>query len=80
MLVASPLGAWGGRWAIGGRGRNIVRRHAESLFSGAWPRRDGVVMNSSQPNLRLRLARPEDMPVLSALMDRAIGEIGRAHV
>ena len=32
-------------------------------------------MNSSQPNLRLRLARPEDMPVLSALMDRAIGEL-----
>ncbi len=26
-------------------------------------------------NLRLRLARPEDMPVLSALMDRAIGEL-----
>lgn len=25
--------------------------------------------------LRLRLARPEDMPVLSALMDRAIGEL-----
>lgn len=32
-------------------------------------------MNSSVPALTLRLARPEDMPVLSALMDRAIGEL-----
>lgn len=32
-------------------------------------------MNSSVPTLTLRLARPDDMPVLSALMDRAIGEL-----
>jgi len=32
-------------------------------------------MNSSVPTLTLRLARSEDMPVLSALMDRAIGEL-----
>lgn len=32
-------------------------------------------MNSSVHALTLRLARPEDMPVLSALMDRAIGEL-----
>lgn len=32
-------------------------------------------MKSSVPALRLRLARPDDMPVLSALMDRAIGEL-----
>ena len=32
-------------------------------------------MNSSVPTLNLRLARSEDMPVLSALMDRAIGEL-----
>ena len=32
-------------------------------------------MNSSAPALTLRLARPDDMPVLSALMDRAIGEL-----
>ncbi len=34
-------------------------------------------MNSSAPALNLRLARPEDMPVLSILMDRAIGELLR---
>ena len=32
-------------------------------------------MSSTAPTLRLRLARPDDMPVLSALMDRAIGEL-----
>nr|WP_295108382.1 GNAT family N-acetyltransferase [uncultured Caulobacter sp.] len=32
-------------------------------------------MNSSEPALTLRLARADDMPVLSALMDRAIGEL-----
>ncbi|MET3665009.1 GNAT family N-acetyltransferase [Caulobacter sp. 1776] len=41
-------------------------------------------MNSSAPNpnpsLRLRLARPDDMPVLSALMDRAIGELLQAFL
>lgn len=39
-------------------------------------------MNSSVPtlNLRLRLARPEDMPALSALMDRAIGELLQAFL
>lgn len=37
-------------------------------------------MNSSVPALRLRLARPEDMPVLSALMDRAIGELLEAFL
>ena len=34
-------------------------------------------MNSSAPAMNLRLARPEDMPVLSVLMDRAIGELLR---
>ena len=34
-------------------------------------------MNSSAPALNLRLARPEDMPILSVLMDRAIGELLR---
>lgn len=34
-------------------------------------------MTIPHPNLRLRLARPGDMPVLSALMDRAIGELLR---
>ena len=34
-------------------------------------------MTIPPPNLRLRLARPGDMPVLSALMDRAIGELLR---
>ncbi|KQV56570.1 MULTISPECIES: GNAT family N-acetyltransferase [unclassified Caulobacter] len=39
-------------------------------------------MNSSASplNLRLRPARPEDMPVLSALMDRAIGELLQAFL
>ncbi len=39
-------------------------------------------MNSSASplNLRLRLARPDDMPVLSALMDRAIGELLQAFL
>jgi GNAT superfamily N-acetyltransferase len=37
-------------------------------------------MNSSTPALRLRLARPDDMPVLSALMDRAIGELLQAFL
>jgi len=41
-------------------------------------------MNSSVPvptsALRLRLARPDDMPVLSALMDRAIGELLQAFL
>jgi len=39
-------------------------------------------MNSSASplNLRLRLARPDDMPVLSALMDRAIGELLKAFL
>ncbi|NQE62616.1 GNAT family N-acetyltransferase [Caulobacter sp. RHG1] len=32
-------------------------------------------MTSIAPDLRLRLARAEDMPALSALMDRAIGEL-----
>ncbi|AAK23076.1 GNAT family N-acetyltransferase [Caulobacter vibrioides] len=32
-------------------------------------------MTDARPHLRLRLARPEDMPALSALMDRAIGEL-----
>ena len=32
-------------------------------------------MSSTVPTLRLRLARPDDMPALSALMDRAIGEL-----
>lgn len=32
-------------------------------------------MTSSAPALILRLARADDMPVLSALMDRAIGEL-----
>lgn len=32
-------------------------------------------MTSIVPDLRLRLARPEDMPTLSALMDRAIGDL-----
>ncbi|MCA0358244.1 MAG: GNAT family N-acetyltransferase [Proteobacteria bacterium] len=35
------------------------------------------MMTIPHPNLRLRLARPGDMPVLSALMDRAIGELLR---
>jgi GNAT superfamily N-acetyltransferase len=34
-------------------------------------------MTITHPDLRLRLARPDDMPVLSALMDRAIGELLR---
>ncbi|MCY1647092.1 GNAT family N-acetyltransferase [Caulobacter sp. SL161] len=33
------------------------------------------MMTEARPHLRLRLARPEDMPALSALMDRAIGEL-----
>ena len=37
-------------------------------------------MNSSAPVLRLRLAHPGDMPVLSALMDRAIGELLKAFL
>lgn len=37
-------------------------------------------MNSSVPALTLRLARPDDMPVLSVLMDRAIGELLRAFL
>ncbi len=37
-------------------------------------------MKSSAPVLTLRLARPEDMPVLSALMDRAIGELLQAFL
>lgn len=32
-------------------------------------------MTDAQSHLRLRLAHPDDMPVLSALMDRAIGEL-----
>ena len=32
-------------------------------------------MTDACSQLRLRLARPDDMPVLSALMDRAIGEL-----
>lgn len=32
-------------------------------------------MTSTAPDLRWRLARAEDMPTLSALMDRAIGEL-----
>jgi GNAT superfamily N-acetyltransferase len=32
-------------------------------------------MTSSAPDLRLRLARRDDMPALSALMNRAIGEL-----
>lgn len=32
-------------------------------------------MTEAHPHLRLRLARPEDMPALSALMNRAIGEL-----
>ena len=32
-------------------------------------------MTDARSQLRLRLARPDDMPVLSALMDRAIGEL-----
>ncbi|WP_414647002.1 GNAT family N-acetyltransferase [Caulobacter sp.] len=32
-------------------------------------------MTSSAPALSLRLARPDDTPVLSALMERAIGEL-----
>jgi GNAT superfamily N-acetyltransferase len=37
-------------------------------------------MNSSVPTLTLRLARSDDMPVLSALMDRAIGELLQAFL
>ena len=37
-------------------------------------------MSSIAPDLRLRAARPEDMPTLSALMDRAIGELLRAFL
>ena len=37
-------------------------------------------MKSFAPVLTLRLARPEDMPVLSALMDRAIGELLQAFL
>lgn len=37
-------------------------------------------MNSLAPDLRLRLARPQDMPALSALMDRAIGELLQAFL
>jgi GNAT superfamily N-acetyltransferase len=37
-------------------------------------------MSSTAPTLRLRLARPDDMPVLSALMDRAIGELLQAFL
>jgi len=37
-------------------------------------------MNSSASVLTLRLARPEDMPILSALMDRAIGELLQAFL
>lgn len=32
-------------------------------------------MSSTASTLRLRLARPDDMPLLSVLMDRAIGEL-----
>jgi GNAT superfamily N-acetyltransferase len=32
-------------------------------------------MTNAHARLRLRLAHPDDMPVLSALMDRAIGEL-----
>ncbi|MFY8144246.1 MAG: GNAT family N-acetyltransferase [Caulobacter sp.] len=35
------------------------------------------MMTDAPAHLRLRLARPEDMPALSALMDRAIGELLR---
>lgn len=37
-------------------------------------------MSSTAPTLHLRLARPDDMPVLSALMDRAIGELLQAFL
>jgi hypothetical protein len=37
-------------------------------------------MSSTPPALRLRLARHEDMPVLSALMDKAIGELLQAFL
>jgi GNAT superfamily N-acetyltransferase len=37
-------------------------------------------MNSSVPTLTLRLARSDDMPVLSALMGRAIGELLQAFL
>jgi GNAT superfamily N-acetyltransferase len=37
-------------------------------------------MTSPPPDLRLRLARAEDMPALSALMDRAIGELLQAFL
>ncbi|HWT51829.1 MAG TPA: GNAT family N-acetyltransferase, partial [Caulobacter sp.] len=37
-------------------------------------------MKSSVSALSLRPARPEDMPVLSALMDRAIGELLQAFL
>ena len=32
-------------------------------------------MTTTGASLRLRLARPEDMPALSALMNAAIGEL-----
>ena len=37
-------------------------------------------MTSSAPELILRMAKPEDMPLLSALMDRAIGELLQAFL
>ena len=37
-------------------------------------------MASTPPTLRLRLARHEDMPVLSALMDAAIGQLLQAFL
>jgi GNAT superfamily N-acetyltransferase len=37
-------------------------------------------MSSTPPALRLRLARHQDMPVLSALMDKAIGELLQAFL
>jgi GNAT superfamily N-acetyltransferase len=37
-------------------------------------------MSSTSPTLRLRLARPEDMPVLSVLMDLAIGQLLQAFL
>jgi GNAT superfamily N-acetyltransferase len=39
-----------------------------------------ALMSSTPPALRLRLARHQDMPVLSALMDKAIGELLQAFL
>jgi GNAT superfamily N-acetyltransferase len=67
-------------WADGEKTENDRSGVAEKAFAVRLHLIEGTRMNSTSPALRLRLARHEDMPVLSALMDAAIGELLRAFL